>query len=80
MILFEDMPWSLTICGILAQLMHLLVMKTFPVVEMSSPSFIIALVLLVANHYFAFSHFGAVFYPFVEVGQEAMHYSGLDKN
>lgn len=65
--LFEDFPMTLIICGILSQIMHLLILNTFPFFILTSPPFLIAAVLLFVNHYFAFNHFSTVYYPFSEV-------------
>ena len=35
---------------------------------MSSPAFVMAVVMVLVNHYLAFSHFGEKYYPFSEVG------------
>lgn len=65
--LFEDFPASMMICGIASQVMHLLVLRTFPFFIVTSFPFISAVVLVVINHYLAFSHFSTVYYPFSEV-------------
>lgn len=67
LMIFEDMPWSLTICGLLAQICHLFLLRTFPYLELLSPAFIGAVVLLFVNHYLSFSHFSEVYYPFSEI-------------
>ncbi|KAJ1525623.1 hypothetical protein ONE63_008842 [Megalurothrips usitatus] len=66
-LLFEDFPISMTVCGILAHLTHLFILNSFPVVVLSSPQFLLAIVMLVVNHYLAFSYFGNVYHPFSEV-------------
>ena len=35
-------------------------LRTFPLIELSSPNFILSLILLAANHYLAFNYFGDV--------------------
>lgn len=57
-------------CGILAHLTHLLILNSFPVVVLSSPQFLLAIVMLVVNHYLAFSYFGSVYHPFSEVSYQ----------
>ncbi|KAG8326582.1 hypothetical protein J6590_038466 [Homalodisca vitripennis] len=65
--LFEDLPTAMVVCGLLAQVAHLLILKTFPYVALSSPSFIVAVFLLLVNHYFAFQYFNSIYHPFSEV-------------
>lgn len=66
-LLFENLPSSMIICGIIAQVAHLLILKTFPYVYIVSPSFIVSVIMLVVNHYLAFAYFGSVYYSFSEV-------------
>jgi len=66
-LLFEDLPKSLIICGMLSQITHLLILRTFPYFALTSLPFVAATVLLLVNHYLAFSHFSSVYYPFSEV-------------
>ncbi|XP_003739629.1 protein TEX261 [Galendromus occidentalis] len=66
-VVFENFPLWMMVCGLLDQGSHLLVLKTFPLVDVTSPSFIAGLVLLVYNHYQAFSYFGANYHPMSEV-------------
>merc|ERR1719193_2345467 len=55
---FENIPITLIICGIIAQIAHLSLLSSFPFFSATSPSFILAVVMVIVNHYFAFSHFG----------------------
>merc|ERR1719431_1060926 len=64
---FENIPSTLIICGIIAQIAHLSLLSSFPFFSATSPSFIVAVVMVIVNHYFAFSHFGENYYPFSEV-------------
>lgn len=66
-ILFEDFPLSMNASGIVAHLTHLFILNSFPVVVLNSPQFLLAIVMLVVNHYLAFSYFGNVYHPFSEV-------------
>ncbi|XP_067004783.1 protein TEX261 [Anabrus simplex] len=66
-LLFEDFPTSITMCGIVSQAAHLFILNTFPYVVITSPSFIIGIIMLVVNHYLAFQYFATVYYPFTEV-------------
>lgn len=66
-LLFEDFPASIIICGIISQVAHLFILKTFPFVMIASPAFIVAIIMLVINHYLAFQYFAAVYYSFSEV-------------
>jgi len=40
-LLFEEMPKTLILCGIISQIAHLSIIQTFPLFEILSPSFII---------------------------------------
>jgi hypothetical protein len=66
-LLFEDFPASVIICGIISQVAHLFILKTFPFVMIASPAFIVAIIMLIINHYLAFQYFAAVYYSFSEV-------------
>ncbi|KAK4883624.1 hypothetical protein RN001_006943 [Aquatica leii] len=65
--LFENFPTFIVICGILAQLSHFLILVDFPYVIFLSPSFLIAVLFIIVNHYLAFQHFASVFHSFSEV-------------
>jgi len=65
--MFENLPISLVLGGLLAQVGHLALLSSFPFFSISSPSFILSVVMVVLNHYFAFSFFGENYYPFSEV-------------
>lgn len=43
-------------------------LSNFPFFSVSSPAFVMAVVMVLVNHYLAFSHFGEKYYPFSEVG------------
>jgi uncharacterized protein YacL len=66
-LVFEDLPLMLVGCCLASNLMYYLMMQTFPFTQLMSPSFILSIVLLVVNHYMAFSFFSSVWYPFSEV-------------
>merc|ERR1739841_363394 len=55
-------PTSLIACGIIAQVAHLALLSSFP-----SAPFILSVIMVLVNHYLAFSHFGENYYPFSEV-------------
>ena len=42
-------------------------MSSFPFFSVSSPPFILSVVMVFVNHYLAFSYFGENYYPFSEV-------------
>lgn len=65
--IFENFPLSMIGCGILAQLSHFCILRHFPSVSLTSLEFISAVILLVVNHYFAFTYFAVVHYMFSEV-------------
>jgi len=65
--MFENLPTSLVAGGLVAQVGHLALLSSFPFFSVSSPSFILSVVMVVLNHYLAFSFFGENYYPFSEV-------------
>ncbi|XP_018574149.1 protein TEX261 [Anoplophora glabripennis] len=65
--IFENFPISMIVFGILAHLVHYIILKNFPYVSFSSLGFLAAVVLIIINHYLAFSYFAAVYHPFFEV-------------
>ncbi|XP_005089622.1 protein TEX261 [Aplysia californica] len=67
MLLFEDFTILMIGSGLASCVAYLLVLNDFPFFYVSSPSFIVSIVLLVFNHYIAFSHFSRQWYPFAEV-------------
>jgi len=50
-----------------SKIAHLSLLSSFPFFNATSPSFIVAVVMVIVNHYFAFSHFGENYYQFSEV-------------
>ncbi|GBP42750.1 Protein TEX261 [Eumeta japonica] len=67
LIIFEDFPLHMNALGLSAQLVHAVLMRSFPSVKVSSLSFIIAVILLILNHYVAFIYFGQHYYNFSEM-------------
>ncbi|XP_054168718.1 protein TEX261-like [Oppia nitens] len=65
--LFEEFPNSLIITGLLSHCMYLILLRSFPYFNFTSVPFISSIVLLLVNHYFAFSYFSTVYYPFTQV-------------
>merc|ERR1712083_485012 len=65
--LFENLPSGLIACGIIAQVAHLALLTSFPFFSVTSASFILSVIMVLVNHYLAFSHFGENYYPFSEV-------------
>ncbi|KAF7268755.1 protein TEX261 [Rhynchophorus ferrugineus] len=65
--MLEGLPTSMTVCGILAQLCHFVILANFPFVAFSSPFFIIGVIFVIVNHYLAFSYFSTTYHPFSEV-------------
>ncbi|KAL5022194.1 hypothetical protein ScPMuIL_001349 [Solemya velum] len=65
--LFEDLNYSLIVCGLLSCGAYYLVLQTFPFFTFTSPAFLASIALVFINHYLAFSYFSTVFHPFSEV-------------
>lgn len=66
-IFFDRLPWSMVMCGLLSQLCHGLIMNSFPFVQFTSIPFIGSCIMLVVNHWLAFSYFSNNWYQFSEV-------------
>lgn len=64
---FERLSWSLILVGFAAQGVHAFIMKSFPFVRISSPEFILAVILVIVNHFLAFRFFSNNYYPLTEV-------------
>ncbi|KAF7491068.1 Uncharacterized protein SSS_08836 [Sarcoptes scabiei] len=65
--LFEDLPNYLIICGLISHLNHILILRTFPFFQFSSPPFILFIVFLILNHFLAFTYFAKVNVYFIQV-------------
>lgn len=66
-VFFDKLPWSMVICGLVAQLMHAFIMTNFPFVKFVSFPFAGAVVMLLVNHWLAFNYFSSNWYQFSEV-------------
>jgi hypothetical protein len=55
------------LCGVASQFLNLYLLQSFPFFALASPAFIANVAAVVVNHYLAFQHFGANYYPFSEV-------------
>ncbi|XP_053964573.1 protein TEX261 [Anastrepha obliqua] len=64
---FDNLPWSMILCGFAAQVFHGIIMSSFPFIRFMSVPFIGAVVFLVINHFLAFQYFTSIYYPFVQV-------------
>lgn len=65
--LTETFSWVLIGCGLLAQIVHLAILRNFPNIKILSLEFWGAVVLLLVNHYLAYKHFQEVYYTLSEV-------------
>lgn len=65
--LVEGFPLSLVGIGLFSNVVYLGLLRHFPLIELSSPNFLLSLILLAANHVLAFRFFGEEYYPFSEV-------------
>lgn len=73
--IFESFSWPIILCGLLAQLVHLAIVRNFPNIKIISLEFWGATILLLVNHYLAYKHFQEVFYTLSEVsrGSSRLH-------
>ena len=60
LIVFEGMPWRMTLTGLVSTLLYTTLLPNFPDIDLMSPSFILTLILVFVNHYFAFGYFAEV--------------------
>ncbi|XP_058830309.1 protein TEX261 [Topomyia yanbarensis] len=63
----EQFSWTMLLCGMGAQALHVVILKNFPYVKFLSLSFLGAVILLLVNHYLAFIYFQQQHHPFTEV-------------
>lgn len=66
-ILLEDFPISMIVFGILSHVVYLIILDSFPYFNLTGFAFISGVILLLINHYLAFSYFASVFHPFSQV-------------
>ncbi|CAG9857341.1 unnamed protein product [Phyllotreta striolata] len=64
---FENFPISMIGCGVAAQLIHFVILRSFPFVSFLSIEFVTTVLFIIINHYLAFSYFSSVYYNFSEV-------------
>lgn len=70
LMLTETFTWTLIICGLLAQGVHLVILRNFPNIKILSIEFWSSVLLLLFNHYLAYKHFQEVYYSLSEVSFE----------
>lgn len=69
LIVTETFTWTLIVCGLLAQGVHLVILRNFPNIKILSIEFWGAVLLLLFNHYLAYKHFQEVYYSLSEVSR-----------
>lgn len=67
LLFFEDLPLKLVALCLLCNFFYYMTIRTFPFVEIFSPSFLISIVLFVVHNYVAFNHFSTHYYEFNNV-------------
>lgn len=67
LMVFDNLPWGLILTGFAAQGVHAWILKSFPYVRIVSPEFVIAVILVVVQHFLAFKFFSKNYYPLTEV-------------
>lgn len=67
LMLFDNLPWSLILPGLASQGLHAMILKRFPFVNVTSPAFILTVILVIINHFMAFRFFAQTYYPLSEV-------------
>uniref|UniRef100_A0A8C4QYB7 Protein TEX261 n=1 Tax=Eptatretus burgeri TaxID=7764 RepID=A0A8C4QYB7_EPTBU len=64
---FEKFPVVLIAVGLFSNLISFGLLRTFPYIVLSSPSFILTCVMVLINHYLTFAYFSENYHPFSEV-------------
>lgn len=69
MVLFEDLPLSLVLMGVVSHGTYFTLLKRFPYIGFTEPKFLLSCVFAVASHALWFNHFTSAdtFYPFSEI-------------
>jgi hypothetical protein len=68
LILFEnEFTWSLCAIGLLSNLLYFIILADFPIIAFLSPTFLLAMLLLIIHHYCAFAFFNQHYFPFPEI-------------
>lgn len=67
LMLTESFSWTMIACGLLAQVIHLAILRNFPNIKIVSIEFWGAVIMLMVNHYLAYKHFQEVYYSLSEV-------------
>lgn len=67
LMLTESFSWTMIVCGLLAQVIHLAILRNFPNIKIVSIEFWGAVIMLMVNHYLAYKHFQEVYYSLSEV-------------
>lgn len=57
LLVFHPMPWRLTLFSLGCHVVYSQLLRSFPVIQLSDPVFLLSCVLAVANHFLWFSHF-----------------------
>jgi len=63
----EGFPFKLISVGLFSNVVYLGLLRGFPMIDLSSPNFILSLIMLTINHVLAFGHFGEEYHPFHDV-------------
>lgn len=67
LLLFEELPLSCILFGLLGNGAYFLLLTDFPYFNIASPGFVGSVLSVILNHYLAFAHFTSEWYPFHEV-------------
>lgn len=67
LLIFEGFPFKLIGAGLFSNVVYSGLLRSFPMIELSSPNFILSLIMLAINHILAFSYFGEEYHPFHDV-------------
>ncbi|XP_030032932.1 protein TEX261 [Manduca sexta] len=67
LIFLEDLPIHLNLLGLFQQGLHILLMRNFPAVCVTSVPFILGVITFLAHHYVAFKVFEVLYFNFSEM-------------
>eukprot|EP01102_Stenamoeba_stenopodia_P003034 TRINITY_DN12963_c0_g1_i1.p1 TRINITY_DN12963_c0_g1~~TRINITY_DN12963_c0_g1_i1.p1 ORF type:complete len:210 (-),score=21.47 TRINITY_DN12963_c0_g1_i1:26-655(-) len=65
--IFENLPWSHLLLGIVAHVVYFSLLASFPFIDMLDKKFIASCVLAVGDHFLWFRYFTNNYYPFSEI-------------
>ncbi|CCH60459.1 hypothetical protein TBLA_0C06660 [Henningerozyma blattae CBS 6284] len=63
LVVFDQFPIKLSLFAIVSHIIYLQNLKTFPIISLTGPTFIISCITVIINHYFWFQYFNNIEIP-----------------